>query len=315
MMFSPPHYEEVGRDHFQRHVLEKARCYHSASHESCRRASLHSRTITAWASSRAWPGRTGSSDRAVYLALCERMRMDGGMPFRASVREVMELAGVAKMTANRSLKRLKATGLIHLDTKTGINNVTLILPEDFSQQRADRLNTVGVAYTPVRVSVSIELTNHDAWHRNALGKSALACWSQLVGSQGMTEAELTTHTGRCRITVKRALERLMEYRLVERRESGLWHGVTASQECLDQIAADKKTRGRAALRVARNSDERAKWASKRIAKQIESRRRAEGKCKCLNKALAGSTQIEPNSASSQFTHATMESRQPQYPSP
>ncbi len=173
----------MGDDNFQRNLLEKARGYYEASHQGkSRDAGPHSSAIMAWASSRSWPGRTGSTDRAVFIAICKRMRMDGGMPFRATVREVAELAGVDKMTVNRSMKRLQSAGHIRAETKMGLNAVSLLLPDDFRQQRTNELPTVGSAYTLVGTNVCTKFANHDAWHALALGKSALACWSVLMGS-------------------------------------------------------------------------------------------------------------------------------------
>ena len=69
-------------------------------------------------------GPTGETDKRVFFALCHRAHLDGRKEFRASIREVAEIAGVTKNTAHRSLKRLIQAGLISLagrDSGSGAN--------------------------------------------------------------------------------------------------------------------------------------------------------------------------------------------------
>lgn len=74
-----------------------------------------------WAQLRPWPGRTGGTDRMVYLALCLRTQIAAQAPARASVREVAEGAAITKMTALRSLSRLQADGLITREGKDPVS--------------------------------------------------------------------------------------------------------------------------------------------------------------------------------------------------
>lgn len=63
---------------------------------------------------RSWRGRTATTDRAIFLALVDRCRMGGNEKgvFRASVRELSELARMTKNTVMRGLKRLEDQTLI-----------------------------------------------------------------------------------------------------------------------------------------------------------------------------------------------------------
>ena len=71
--FSPPHYEKVGDRHFGQYVLNSARAYvERADQVTARSGIAHSSSYVQWAQSQPWPGRTGATDRAVFLALCER---------------------------------------------------------------------------------------------------------------------------------------------------------------------------------------------------------------------------------------------------
>jgi hypothetical protein len=59
-----------------------------------------------WAQARRWTGRTAQTDRAVFMACCERARLDNAVPFRASTREIAELANAKRRTAQAALQRL-----------------------------------------------------------------------------------------------------------------------------------------------------------------------------------------------------------------
>ena len=113
-MFQPPHYVKIGDRNFTRSVLKPARKWHDSETEKFDKASDTPRAsrFVAWAHSHPWSGRTGAVDKAVFLAMCERMKMESGMPFRASMREVAELANVDKMTVVRAIQRLIAGGLV-----------------------------------------------------------------------------------------------------------------------------------------------------------------------------------------------------------
>jgi hypothetical protein len=108
----PPHYANK-RDPsrwFERHLLPKAFEYADANPMSD--------DIKDWAEYRAWPGRTGETDKRVFLALCHRANLDGRKCFRASIREVAEIANISKTTALHSIQRLIEDGLI---SHTGID--------------------------------------------------------------------------------------------------------------------------------------------------------------------------------------------------
>ena len=60
----------------------------------------------------AWPGKTGSADRAVYIAHTGLAYRSGKGTYHASARELAELAGCGRVTAARATKRLVSKGLI-----------------------------------------------------------------------------------------------------------------------------------------------------------------------------------------------------------
>lgn len=277
-IFPPPHYAKVGEVHFERSVLDKAREKQvPLSRVAYRRpGNPHSSAFIRWAEGRPWPGRTGNTDRAVYLALCQRMRMDGGSSFRASVREVAELAGVNKETACAAIGRLVKAGLVRLekaDAKAVSHHYSLSTDvlDDYivaNDGATHQTRTVGEAYTPVGISVRNSET-HDAWHRDALGKSALAVWTALQAGQGLTEAEIGDQKGKAKQTVRRALMKLEQHGLA-RVDDGEWRAVEASPDILDLIALEAGTLGRADQRSQRHREER----ERHVTAVIEGQKRA-----------------------------------------
>jgi hypothetical protein len=104
--YLPPHFASK-RDPtawFERYMLPKAIAFADAKPMSD--------DLKDWAESRAWPGRTGETDKRVFLALCHRARLDGRKCFRASIREVAEIANISKNTAVLGIHRLINGGLI-----------------------------------------------------------------------------------------------------------------------------------------------------------------------------------------------------------
>ena len=270
-MFPTPHYVKVGETHFKKSVLDQARDKQMPRARGASRSPgyLHSSAFVGWAENRPWPGRTGNADRAVYLALCHRMRLDGGARFRASVREVAELAAVNKETAYKAIGRLVAADLVHragTDAQGSSSHYSLsphVLPDadpvgfNFTVPN-NETRTVGETYTPVGSSVRISA--HDAWHRDALGKSALACWTEMQKSQGLTVAVIAERSGKKPLTVRRALEKLKDHGLTFE-DDGQWYAEDVSMAVLDQIASEYGTLGRADGRVQRHRTERERHAT------------------------------------------------------
>ncbi len=105
--YNPPHFAKRKRpaDWLRRYVIPKAIIQADGDRQAAH-------TGMAWANSRAWPGRTGESDRALFVALCQRAALDGREHFRASVRELSELSGLSIPTVLHALARLIGAGLV-----------------------------------------------------------------------------------------------------------------------------------------------------------------------------------------------------------
>jgi hypothetical protein len=76
--------------------------------ESLEQTREMARKIGEWASERAWPGRTGPTDRALLLAHCAYMEKygDDEYTYSASVRDLAEAAGIVKATVSVANRRL-----------------------------------------------------------------------------------------------------------------------------------------------------------------------------------------------------------------
>lgn len=81
--------------------------------------------LRAWVSTQTWHGKAGASRRAVALALAERARTARNGLWRASVREVAELARVDKETAYKALAYLTETGVIARAGEDATSSATL----------------------------------------------------------------------------------------------------------------------------------------------------------------------------------------------
>jgi len=80
-------------------------------------ATRTAQTLLGWAGSRPWPGRTGSTDKAVFVAHLRIVLRCGQDPHGASVRELGELAGVSWKTAANANWRLVGSGLLAMATE------------------------------------------------------------------------------------------------------------------------------------------------------------------------------------------------------
>src|SRR5262249_29377765 len=94
--------------------FQKARAW--CSRESPRRKSAREAMIRAW--NIAWPGRTGSTDRAVFLAHTNLAHRSGKETYHASSRDLAEIAGCERRTASLATRRLGKAGLVRLDKRS-----------------------------------------------------------------------------------------------------------------------------------------------------------------------------------------------------
>lgn len=232
----------------------------------------HWEKASAWIKQQAWTERTGQTDKAVFLACCERAKLasnEHGV-FRASVREIAELARITKETASRSLTRLQKANLLEakgLDTtsqaklwKLGKETTRNTPPNATETER------VRDEYTkPPWLSNSVLITNSDAAERGALGKTAAVVYEGLLKCvEPVLPTPLAERLRLSRQQVQHALAKLKEWDLVRREEAG-WVGVVVSGDWLDEnVCGPAGTLGKGEVRKQQHAEQRAKRAGEQV---------------------------------------------------
>lgn len=137
-----------------------------------------------WASQHQWTNRTNASDRALFLALIERSRIASNENelFRASIRELAELARLGTATVQSAIKRLKNQGYIikygH-DKKSGAS-LWQFTNSIINQAKKIELNSDTIRVPPHWLSYSVSLFNSDVLERGALGRSVSFVYHYLL---------------------------------------------------------------------------------------------------------------------------------------
>lgn len=243
-----------------------------------------------WAAQHAWQGRTGQTDRAVFLACCERARRasnENGV-FRASVREIAEIARITAKTASTALRRLhKATLLEYKGSDTTSQAKLWKLGQETTKGHQTAQKVRDDYTNPPWLSSSVVITNSDAAERGALGKTAAVVYEGLLGQAGpIMPTPLAERLKLSRVQVQHALAKLKGYNLVRREKAG-WVGIGVSSEWLDKnVAGPAGTLGRGEVRKQQHIEQRARRAGERILQVRIAESRAKEEV-CLDELLGG----------------------------
>ena len=213
-----------------------------------RKAAIHA---MAWAHSNPWPGKTGSTDRAVYLAHVEIAYRAGRMTYAASSRELAERSGTTRATATKATKRLDKKRLIQkINSGDRVNAAEYRLRKNIQSDPHPIEREWGNLYA------------FDAFRFMGLGRSAAAVWECLREHGPRSPKELAQRTGRSVETVRRVLKRMA--RLVNlatnqpipmvMREGKLWRALDVD---LDEVAMVVGTDGDGEKQRTRHQMERA----------------------------------------------------------
>lgn len=197
-------------------------------------AERKARELKTWALSRAWPGRTGATDRAVYLAHLALVERCGQSPHGASARELAELSGIHWHTAAKATHRLVNAGLLSCDVAA-----TPSLSARYSLQCAK----IGHSVNQDVMEWPNMAQHEDAFRRAGLGKTGADIWEYLsrCGDEGRTVASIARATGRARRTIYRKLARMFKLAMVEPVGDGLWRALPGVD--LERVAAELGTFG------------------------------------------------------------------------
>ncbi|MEN6623351.1 MAG: bifunctional DNA primase/polymerase, partial [Smithella sp.] len=158
-----------------------------------RRLALNARN---WAESIGWKGKTGISDRAVFLAHCDIAYRSGKQEYHASCRELAELAAMSVKGVSKVNGRLLKKGMI-----------SVIIPGMANQATVYSIMHEYTLPQSQTVRECVLMQNHDAFRRSGLGKSSFLIWKALQEGPSSI-ADLVVITGRVYTTVKRNLERM-----------------------------------------------------------------------------------------------------------
>jgi hypothetical protein len=235
-----------------------------------------------------WTGRSGTSERGVFLALIERAREGSNNhgTFRASVRETAERARVSALTARRTLKKLR-TATPPLICYAGQDGKAAATSRDTSAKRAtlwrfsdyvmDQGRKLGES-NPVRSTIGVLSSsgilspNGDVVERGALGPVGLQIYQVMLSfdqpaslKEIAARAQLTVAKVRYHIVGQvRGGGKLLASGLVKR-SGRSYLAEPATDDVLEQrISVPYGTAGKGAHRREEYATERALYAGNRI---------------------------------------------------
>jgi predicted transcriptional regulator len=140
-----------------------------------------------WTSQYQWTGRTNATDRALFLAFIERARVASNEKevFRASIRELGELARLGTATVQKAIKRLKNHNFIvqcGQDKRSGAS-LWSFTKNIISSAKSIELNSDTIEVSPHWLSYSVSLFNSDISERGALGRSVNFVYHYLLNQE------------------------------------------------------------------------------------------------------------------------------------
>lgn len=230
-----------------------------------------------------WPGRTGQADRAVFMTLANRARIEGAI-FKVSTREVALLANMTKKTAGLALRRLRCDKrlkkqthpqplILIVDGEMGITN------EAYRYKFANFDHLQGCACLPHISSIDITgVTMHTPAHTleripegefdtfGRLGRVAQTSYYCLLQKPEGSITAIARATNQNRSSVSRAVKRLLIAGLVKYSEAeGVYYGEPITAKRFEVLAAGLNVLGRWAKRKRQYQREREIRASLQMA--------------------------------------------------
>lgn len=240
--------------------------------------------VISWALSTPWPGRTGSIDRAVFLAHATIASEAATLVYNASVRRLAELASVNREAAYHATRRLLSAGFIFLDRPSIANcaNVyrlntlptsnndasysvhfkepSLATDNNVVAQTGHFKEAPPVTKCHVYATEAKNTLNHDVFRMRGLGKAAGEIYTALL-AESLTPKELEKRTGRNRVTIWRKLRQMAnlvdlvtgEVIQMVKQEGDKWCAIPVD---LDRIAVIVGTAGKGERQKLQHAHER-----------------------------------------------------------
>jgi len=194
--YRPGHYAEIGSQAGRRAYLQasyaKACGYFYSDATRRELAALHHA-----ASRRAWPGRTGATDRAVYLATLRWCYQLGRAQADLPTRTIAEIAATDSRTAGAALARLAGAALL-----TPVRAATCEKATTYRLALPTRLQPTCEVLEPSSADAYAEL-----WTPRRLGKTTGVIFDALTETPQQA-AQLAAKTGTPERTTRRLLARL-----------------------------------------------------------------------------------------------------------
>jgi DNA-binding transcriptional ArsR family regulator len=192
------------------------------------------------------------SVKKVFVALVERFRMEGRTVFRASEREVSEIASVSEKTVRAVIHVLLDAGLIQSKGRSRVD-ARLISFGDISKRTA--------LFTPLSSSAvvlekNIPLPVTDA-EKDVFGsRSAYLIWRHLRKSPEKNAHQTAKKMNLPSSTVSAAFKWLKKMGLISQNEEGKYAGLSKTDAELQKLSMEIGTHGKAQRKVERHQQER-----------------------------------------------------------
>ena len=205
-------------------------------------------------------GRFALIDQAVYRACVVRALMDGRASFRASAREVAELANIQQhQTSMRALTRLSRMGIIHHEGKDALG-ISLF---SFGDEVFFRQHTTNTTCKSSGVLVEKDfqtLLPKSASEKDVflkLGKASWLVWTTLLTHPGSRLSDIAHICHLYPSTIKRTLQNLIKWGLVTYSPAeGVYFAEILDEAALADIAAQLGSNGNSIRRKNKHTRER-----------------------------------------------------------
>jgi DNA-binding transcriptional regulator YhcF (GntR family) len=207
-----------------------------------------------FANSIPWPGRSGSSRRAVFIAHAGLSYRSGQPTYHASTRDLAELAGCDHHTASRATAHLCAAGFVELRQQSAYTFARrFALPDRGTLQTKTKLRPLTTT-TFEGVGQVSSFSLPEAFRARGLGRAAYEVLQAFhVGS--LTCAQLAEKTGRHVQTIRKALKVLKRHGLVTK-TGRMWRGRAIEDIDLEQLSRALGMKGAAMHQRERHNADR-----------------------------------------------------------
>lgn len=238
---------------------QKARFWCASESPARRNASQ----MLAFANSIPWPGRTGSTDRAVFVAHIGIAYQSGRPTYHASSRDLAERAGCGRITASKASRRLKIDGFIQqiapsahvFAARYRLPDYSVLMSKSDAQREKVAKREI-VCVLPIGQTKNPKQTNiepfptyiregvverssvflPEAFRHRGLGRAAFEVLQALADGE-QTVTEISIKTGRHVQTVRKVLTTLRRYKLAAKTGPKRWSGLALHD--IDQEALTK----------------------------------------------------------------------------